>query len=66
VTRAADRRKRLVLRSKLATLTTLPNVAPTTTRDILAAEIASPMRGGNQELPHVSLFGDSHLQRNLF
>lgn len=66
MTRAADRRKRLIVRAKLAHLPTMPGVKATTTRDIIAAEIAEPMRGGNAELPHKSLFGDSHLQRDLF
>ena len=66
MTRAADRRKRLTLRAKMAQIPTMPGVAPTTTRDILAAEVATPMRGGDKDLPHTSLFGDSHLQRSLF
>ena len=66
MTRAADRRKRLALRAKMAQAPTMPGVASTTTRDILAAEVAAPMRGGNADLPHKSLFGDSHLQQELF
>lgn len=66
MTRASERRKRLTLRAKLAQTPTMPGVAPTTTRDILAAEASAPMRGGNAELPHKSLFGDAHKQNDLF
>lgn len=37
-----------------------------TLRDILQHEAAQPLRGGNAEMSHTSLFGDSHLQKELF
>ena len=44
----------------------LPSAAPATTRQILDREAARPLRGGNNELGYSSLFGGSHLQKELF
>ena len=35
-------------------------------RQILDREAARPLRGGDRELDHDSLFGDAHLQTDLF
>jgi hypothetical protein len=43
----------------------LPGIRPATIREILAYEAEQPMRGGNAELTHTSLFGDSHSQQEL-
>lgn len=37
-----------------------------TVASLLRAEAEKPLRGGNAELAHTSLFGDGHLQGRLF
>jgi hypothetical protein len=66
VTRRTDRQKLLAQKLRLARETSLPTVAPETVAGILRAEAARPMRGGALDMPHRSLFGDAHLQRELF
>lgn len=46
--------------------TELPGVAQTTVRGVLQAEADKPMRAGNAEPLHTSLFGDAHLQKEMF
>ena len=44
----------------------IPGAAPATTRQILDREAARPLRGGNNELTHDSLWGDAHKQLRMF
>ena len=66
MTRKAERRARHTFKVRRAAETNLPTVAPETVAMILRAEAEKPMRGGNLDLPHASLFGDAHLQKELF
>jgi hypothetical protein len=66
MTRRADRNRALAQKLRLARESTLPTVAPETVAGILRAEADKPMRGGNAELAHTSLWGDAHKQRELF
>jgi hypothetical protein len=65
-TRAAERRVRLGLKRLKLDMARLPTIPGETIRDVLAAESAKPMRGGARDLQHDGLFGDGHLQRDLF
>ena len=49
-----------------ADLARLPGVERESVKDVLAAEAAKPLRGGNRELDSNSLFGDGHRQTDLF
>lgn len=66
MTRATDRRKRLEWALKMTEIHGTPFLAPATLREILAHEAKAPMRAGNEELGHTSLWGDSHKQAELF
>lgn len=66
MTRATDRRKRLEWALKMTEIHGTPFLAPATLREILAHEAKAPMRAGNAEPAHTSLFGDAHLQKELF
>lgn len=66
MTRRTDRNRALAQKLRLARESTLPTVAPETVAGILRAEADKPMRGGALDMPHKSLFGDAHLQQELF
>lgn len=66
MTRANERRKRLLQAVESGNLRGFQAVNPATLREILACEANAPMRAGAAALPHKSLFGESHLQRELF
>lgn len=65
-TRARRRNVALGLKALSAKMASLPEIERETVRGLLAAEIAKPLRGGNLDLPLDSLWGDSHLQKELF
>jgi hypothetical protein len=65
MTRRTDRNRALALKLRLARESTLPTVAPETVAGILRAEADKPMRGGNAELAHTSLWGDAWKQMEL-
>lgn len=44
----------------------LPGLDPRKVIEILQFEADRPMRGGNAEPSHTSIFGDSHKQKELF
>ena len=67
MSRASDRLKRM--RAKVimaADGRTFAGIPAETVRDIIAKEIAAPMRAGADDLPNDSLWGDSHKQGLLF
>ena len=66
MTRRTDRNNRLAQKVRLSSEANLPTVEAETVKMILRAEAEKPMRAGNQDLPHTSLFGDAHLQISLF
>lgn len=61
-----QQRKRMLAEAAKRWGNELPGVAPANVRDLLQTEANRPMRAGNAELPRTSLFGDGHLQRELF
>lgn len=65
-TRASERRVRLGFKRLSLGMAHLPEIEHETMREVLAAEAAKPMCGGAADLPHTSLFGDSHKQTSLF
>ena len=66
MTRRTERRARLAQMVRLAQEASLHDVEPQTVAEILAHEAAKPMRGGDRDLSHDSLFGDAHKQIQLF
>ena len=66
MSRRTERRARLAQMVRLAHEPSLTAIAPQTVAEILAHEAAKPMRAGDAELSHDSLFGDAHKQVELF
>ena len=67
MTRASDRLKRMRAKVILAAEgRTFAGIPAETVRDIIAKEIAAPMRAGAADLQHNGLFGDAHKQQELF
>ena len=67
MTRASDRLKRMRAKVILAAEgRTFAGIPAETVRDIIAKEIAAPMRAGATDLQHNGLFGDAHKQQELF
>lgn len=64
--RAAQRRVLLGLKRLSIDMASLPAIERETIAGVLAAEAEKPMRGGSRDLPHDGIFGDSHLQKELF
>jgi len=65
-TRKSARRIRLGFAITRTKLDSLPGIDPPKVKDILNAEAAKPMRGGNADLTPDSLFGDGRLQMELW
>lgn len=65
-TRASERRVRLGFKRLSLGMAHLPDIKRETMREVLAQEAARPMRAGAADLQHDGLFGDAHLQRELF
>ena len=63
---ARKRAVRLGFRALQLSMQTLPTVAPETLRDVLQAEAVAPLKGPARDMRHDGLFGDSHLQIDLF
>lgn len=66
MTRKAERQKRLQLALRMMETSDLQFLSPATVREVLATEAEKPMRAGNKDLAHESLFGDAHKQIDLF
>lgn len=66
MSRLTDRRARLMLKRISIAMEPLPEIQAEKIRDVLAAEAARPMRGGQMDLQHCGLFGDGHWQKDLF
>jgi hypothetical protein len=63
---ARRRNVNLGFRALRAGMPNLPDIERERVVDLLRAEACKPLIGGNRELAHDSLWGDSHLQRELF
>ena len=66
MTRRSASRKSLARHLALAAEGVLPNIPRQDLKTILELEARAPLRGGNSDLPHTSLFGDAHKQQELF
>ena len=64
-TRSSERQARLA-RLYQKTRDPLPGVTEKLVQQVLRAEAAAPMRGGDRDLQHDGIFGDSHHQQELF
>lgn len=53
-------------RIRLAAEPTVTGIAPQTPRAILQREADRAIAGGTRDMAHDSLFGDAHLQKELF
>ncbi|MGE3247313.1 MAG: hypothetical protein AB7F96_22735 [Beijerinckiaceae bacterium] len=65
-TNKTKRRARLNAGEKRLQHPTLNGVTQETVKDLLQAEADRPLKGGDRDLPHTSLFGDGHRQKLLF
>ena len=61
-----ERRDRLKSEMEAQARPQLPGHATAPLRSILATEATRPLRGGDMPLGHASLFGDSHMQKDMF
>ena len=57
---------RLRAKQILATRPMAPGIEPPTVKQILQSEVNAPLKGGDRDLQHNGLFGDSHKQISLF
>jgi hypothetical protein len=64
--RKSDRQKRILRALQRADAPGIPGIEPAKLRSILEQEASKLLRGGDEELPDNSLFGDGRQQRELF